>query len=792
MTSIKKNLIPTAFALLSSTAISLSTYEIPKGPPGNMFLKELDGVGLDKLIVFIALALLFIKYWERFKASSRGITHFLAGLFSLFTLIGQSYADLGNWGFIFANEKQFIIATVAFVGYFVLFDLCLSTLYDYLLSDRFTRLSIRAFSEKIERHYTTFAFCVIVLCWLPYFLPYLPGSAPYDGYSQINQAFALRTFSNHHPWVLSELYGTLMWLGRHISDNFGAFTVVLTMLVAQALCYATVCRKIKDWGAPFAICISSIACFAILPPFGAYAQAILKDGIFTALFALFFVLYADICIAYVRKVPSQSLRKALVTLFFVEMAVCLTRNNGIYMVLPTDVLLLPFVVRGQKKAVATLTLCVALGYFLIEGVIAPVVGVKPGSPKEMLSIPFQQTARYVKEYPKDVRQGEKKAINAILRFDQLAKEYNPECSDPVKGHGPSFTLQNFLRYIKEAWLPMLFRHPGVYLEATFHSTFGYYYPFSNRQALSAYQFYTKGKPLATGHFDIHYIFPNRIRGPIYTYAEAWRRIPGLAQTVNPGTYTWFLLIMAGFLWYCKEYGKILVLAAPALNVAVCIASPVNGLLRYALPLLACIPVMFWWCTEHLFRTTASVPKDTDTRKSSRLIPWVAIPIVIAVVTFGLAGLWRENQSLRALPLNGYLTALKKEIKNYTIFITVKDEASHGLDKSSQDALKALGLTADWNDANRKSYCAVIDGGNVIFEKMSPKKIVHKGSFDGSHSFSIVSAGYKVGNTCSISLDKKEFARNRRGLNIVVFDKARDRIVDTAAFNTHSLSNRDLW
>ena len=37
----------------------------------------------------------------------------------------------------------------------------------------------------------------------------------------------------------------------------------------------------------------------------------------------------------------------------------------------------------------------------LEGYVAPQLGVKKGSVKEVLSIPFQQTARYIKEYPEE-------------------------------------------------------------------------------------------------------------------------------------------------------------------------------------------------------------------------------------------------------------------------------------------------------------------------------------------------------------------------------------------------------
>lgn len=268
------------------------------------------------------------------------------------------------------------------------------------------------------------------------------------------------------------------------------------------------------------------------------------------------------------------------------------------MIIPANILLLFFTIKGRKKYVILLTLCLLLSYYCIDSRLAAAVGVAPGSDKEMLSIPFQQTARYLKEYPDDVTESEEKAIRAILDYDNLAQIYEPEISDHVKDTFRNSSSKEDLSNYFKAWFSMFCRHPGVYFEATFNNTYGYYYPFHNCNKLGAYQFYIQGPPLATGDFDIHYVIPANIRQICDTYATIWRNIPGLAQLVNPRSYTWGILILGGYLIYRKRSKGLLVLAAPLLNVAVCIASPVNGYLRYAIPLIACTPVLIYWCLRY--------------------------------------------------------------------------------------------------------------------------------------------------------------------------------------------------
>lgn len=141
-------------------------------------------------------------------------------------------------------------------------------------------------------------------------------------------------------------------------------------------------------------------------------------------------------------------------------------------------------------------------------------------------------------------------------------------------------------------------------------------------------------------------------------------------------------------------------------------------------------------------------------------------------------------------LNKYLSLLKENKERYTIFIAVKDEASKHLSKKSQKALNELGLTTVWDDAYRKSYYAVIEGGKVLLDEMSAEELTYTGSFcQGRNIYTIKSAGKNVGNSCSIKIKRKEKAKGKRGLNIVVFDNERQRIIDSVCFDTFDRANK---
>ena len=138
-------------------------------------------------------------------------------------------------------------------------------------------------------------------------------------------------------------------------------------------------------------------------------------------------------------------------------------------------------------------------------------------------------------------------------------------------------------------------------------------------------------------------------------------------------------------------------------------------------------------------------------------------------------------------LNEYLTVLCEVKDHYTIFIVAQSEASKRLRRDARASLKNLGLHAEWKQGYQKSYCAVIENGKVVYEEMSPQKIEHSGTFGGG-SYTLSSAGYKVGRSSSIRLNGKEAGVCKRGLNIVVFGTQRGKIVDSVCFDTFDDKN----
>lgn len=132
----------------------------------------------------------------------------------------------------------------------------------------------------------------------------------------------------------------------------------------------------------------------------------------------------------------------------------------------------------------------------------------------------------------------------------------------------------------------------------------------------------------------------------------------------------------------------------------------------------------------------------------------------------------------------YLTLLNENKEDLAIFISANGEMTAGLQKSDVALLQSLGCQITFDNSYKGfSYVAVIDGGKLIKESSQEGTIWYNYIMDNGSTVDICSQGSLAGNTSTINVDIKEYAINSSGLNIVVYDKKSNTVLDSVAFNT---------
>lgn len=132
-------------------------------------------------------------------------------------------------------------------------------------------------------------------------------------------------------------------------------------------------------------------------------------------------------------------------------------------------------------------------------------------------------------------------------------------------------------------------------------------------------------------------------------------------------------------------------------------------------------------------------------------------------------------------LFGFLADFLSDTDNM-VLIVAKDEASSKLDAADRTALAQYGLVALAELGFRDPYVACLDANGVIFEqKGTPDQVVTC----EDDAFNLYSAGYNAGNHTSIRINNREYSLNSRGLNLVVYNRARGEVVGQITFDSYA-------
>ena len=140
-------------------------------------------------------------------------------------------------------------------------------------------------------------------------------------------------------------------------------------------------------------------------------------------------------------------------------------------------------------------------------------------------------------------------------------------------------------------------------------------------------------------------------------------------------------------------------------------------------------------------------------------------------------------------IDEYLSLLQDD-EYFYVYMAVSDEAVNGMRDTTKEQLKGLGFDHEWNKETdyRLSYLAVKNDEGII--ENSGGRIKESGqSREKRDSYSIISSGYEDegGSYASIVINGKEYSKNKRGLNIVIYDVAKLTVVDSVNFDTHAES-----
>ena len=588
----KKKLFFWLLVLCTFMGLGFDIYNLYEGETRDLL--KLGLIGSVLLIYFI------YKFYQKstiiHKKKSLKVLSLILAFFMIF---GNSFMCVGSTALIFKNIGYFLLSLIMYIGYYYLFLVLISYLFRFLDKNNFSEENKEKKDNKFvatfKKHPFLFSLCFIVICWLPYIISYYPIILSPDPSFQIRQFFGIRTkyadyailldenvvMTNHHPVTHTMLLGGCLKLGTMIgNDNLGLFFYSIIQISVLASVLAFSIYYMQKMGLKTKYLIGVLLIYALVPMFPLYAMSGVKDVLFGAFIFLYFIFLHNLVKTKCEGYKWWNYLLIIILLILI----CLFRNNGIHVL----ILSLPFtliIARKKWKQLLTVMVCVFGFYGVFDKVILPYYKITPGSIREVLSVPFQQTARLAKYHSDEFTEEEIAAIDKILGYDDLAERYDPELADPVKNEFNKYATDEDLKEYFKVWFNGLIKHPGTYIEATMNNVYGFFYP----EKTKWYVYYKFDDRITENGFDYHYNSLETSRNILSKYAVAFPYIPGIGLISNIGFNVWIIFTLFAYAIYKKLYKNILILAPALILILVCVVGPANTYFRYALPFIFAMP-----------------------------------------------------------------------------------------------------------------------------------------------------------------------------------------------------------
>lgn len=545
------------------------------------------------LIIYICFIMIKTKNIELTK-----LKIFFIILLDIFLLISNVFINTGNLSYLYKNMWLILYNLIRFIAIYIVLKRSLIYFENFIKNHEF-KLKENKIINLFLKHPFLFSFIAILICWSIYVIAFYPIILSPDPSFQIKQFFNVRTkyadyailldnnvfLTNHHPVFHTMILGYSLKLGRFLlNDNFGLFIYSLTQLLFLAFTLSLTIKYLNENNVNKKIVFIVLLLYCFIPMFPLYAMSGVKDTYYTC----FIILYVMKLDKIIRSKQEKLSYKEMIQLLLIMFAVCLFRNNGIYVL----ILSFPLILIYSKKYFQTL-LVIFIGVLAFYGtytkVLLPSLKITDGSIRETLSIPFQQTARYVKYYNKDLSKNDIKVIDKVLGYETLAKRYNPTISDPVKNEFNKYTTKKELLAYLKVWFKCFFKHPLVYIEATLNNIYGYFSP----QSTNWYIYYKYDTRITEDKLvNYHYNNLSSLRLILSSFAQGFPYIPLIGLISNIGFNTWLLLGLTTYSIFKKKKEYLIVLSPLLISLLICVASPVNTYFRYAMPFIFIMPFIF--------------------------------------------------------------------------------------------------------------------------------------------------------------------------------------------------------
>lgn len=524
---------------------------------------------------------------------------FLSAILSLGIIFDFSFSlKLGHnetsYFYILVQDSVQIIKTLCtFVSWFIFYNI-LQIYFEAAVNKFSSMISFDQVkqSEKDQNKGHALLFLKnlgsILVLWLPFLMINYPGTITFDALHQLFQFHGYAPLITQHPISSTVFINYFFDFGKFLgSARLGIFLGVLVQTVLLACGFSLVIMLFQIFVKNQNISKILLVLTGVLPIVVSFFSVVTKDVIFSAAFMIF-----NFYLAWsLFDEKGERKKLILVNIFIWSTLALLFRKNVLYILLLFIFCSIVLMLFKNRYVKITTLLVLVLSIFAFKGIDSGLSNLYHADnrtlKRETLSIPFQQTARYIKYYEDEMTKSELKKIDRVLEIDGIATRYNPVISDDVKRYYNENSTPNEMEDYFKTWFYEFTQHPTTYFEATIQQNIALISPFSNNNLYymhvdNAYSPERKG----TNQFlEKNKLISSNKMWSLQEIEEAYFKVidsfPIVEQLENPAAYiTGLFFILALAIKY--KYRRTIYLMMPTLFLLLTlIAGPVvESYVRY--------------------------------------------------------------------------------------------------------------------------------------------------------------------------------------------------------------------
>lgn len=543
----------------------------------------------------LMLTLLFFGLFGIYKCflfcKKRAVSEYLLAAFlSAMLLASRATQTTGMVSIIWANSTQIIKAFLIWNGY-CLFWLSIFQIMHQMMEKLCSQDSFQFCKPFL------FPWLLLLGAWFPHALIRYPGAVVFDTIHQLREFFGDLPYAAMNPPVHTAILGALVTLGDWLGyAHFGMFLIIIMQMIAMASILAWFLCILQRLKMPAPLIWTLLGIFLFSPIYSAYVTTVLKDSACSIAVTLLLVQTMLLVL-----VPNMFWEHRGRNIFLWSIAGYLTilmRKNGIAMAAPSMVLvgLYIFVTARMRKAVnAWLPLVCSIVVIALSSAttqwITTSYQVGGGSIREIMSIPFQQTARTLREH--NIPQEEAEIIDEILDAELIPQVYEAHISDNVKNTFREDATQEEMFSYTKLWLKHMKDYPSSYIDAFFGMTHAIFSPSAvtdNFYDILVNDSIHQGEWNTAQWRDASPF--SVLRKPLDSFYHLMLRLPFVSLITNLGAHV--VLIMMLLCCLKKQAGVWLICMPVLMCLVMLLFSPLTCT-RYALPVFYGVPVLASAC-----------------------------------------------------------------------------------------------------------------------------------------------------------------------------------------------------